>query len=73
MDFTLPKEVDALRMPIADFVGDRMLPLESDPKAYDAHGNIAAGPLASLRTLSRSPSAEGRGFWSWPVESRPEP
>jgi acyl-CoA dehydrogenase len=49
MDFTLPPDVEAYRQRIRVFVEDRVLPLEADPAAYDAHENIAEAPLERLR------------------------
>ena len=45
MDFQLPSDVEDYRLRIARFVDERILPLESDPAAYDAHENIAEAPL----------------------------
>ena len=45
MDFTLDPRVDAVRAEIRDFVERRIIPLESDPAAYDDHENIGDAPL----------------------------
>jgi acyl-CoA dehydrogenase len=58
MDFTLTRELDALRIQIADFVADEILPLESDPAAYDPHQNIRLDLLADLRA-----KAQAAGLW----------
>ena len=58
MDFTISPELDALRRRVADFVATRIMPCESDPSAYDGHGNIAESRLASLRSAARE-----QGLW----------
>ncbi|MGC9417681.1 MAG: acyl-CoA dehydrogenase family protein [Rhodovulum sp.] len=58
MDFTISPELDALRRRIADFVAERILPLEDDPAARDEHGNITEAALAPLRDRARA-----EGLW----------
>ena len=58
MDFTITPELDALRARIADFVAARLLPLEADPAAYDAHENIAPAVLERERAAARE-----AGLW----------
>ena len=58
MDFSISPDLEALRTRIAAFVADRILPLESDPDAYDAHGNITAALLETLRGEARR-----EGLW----------
>ncbi|WP_172293885.1 acyl-CoA dehydrogenase family protein [Pseudoruegeria sp. HB172150] len=58
MDFTISPEVEGLRMRIARFMEDRILPVESDRAAYDSHGNIAGAPLQALRGEARA-----EGLW----------
>lgn len=58
MDFTISPRIEDYRARIAAFVADEILPLERDPAAYDAHGNIALEPLSRLRRLARD-----RGLW----------
>lgn len=58
MDFRVSPEVEALRLRIAAFVERNILPLESDPGAYDGHGNINDIQLARLRAMARS-----EGLW----------
>lgn len=65
MDFSISPALEALRVRIADFVAREIIPLESDPAAFDAHENIAAAPLAALRAKAR---AEGL----WCLQLRPE-
>ena len=59
MDFLLPSEVEDYRRRIARFVEERILPLESDPAAYDGHENIAEAPLERLRAEAKS-----AGLWA---------
>ncbi|MFG1301885.1 acyl-CoA dehydrogenase family protein [Xanthobacter sp. V3C-3] len=65
MDFTIPPAIEDLRRRIGAFVDAHIIPLESDPAAYDAHENIAAAPLAALREKAR---AEGL----WCLQLKPE-
>ncbi len=59
MDFTLPAEVDDVRLRIRTFVAERILPLETDANSYDAHENIREDLLETLRTEARS-----QGLWA---------
>ncbi|OYU47370.1 MAG: acyl-CoA dehydrogenase [Rhizobiales bacterium PAR1] len=65
MDFSISPELDALRQRIAGFVQRELIPLESDPAAYDAHENIAHAPLEAMRAKAR---AEGL----WCLQLKPE-
>jgi acyl-CoA dehydrogenase len=65
MDFQISDEIDGYRRRIADFVDAHILPLESDPSAYDGHGNIAHSRLELLRAKAR---AEGL----WCLQLKPE-
>jgi len=58
MDFTLSPPVQALRLRIREFVDRELIPLESDPSAYDAHENIAEAQLQRLRAKARE-----QGLW----------
>ena len=58
MDFTLPPDVEEIRLRIRGFVDRHVLPLESDPDAYDGHENIAEHALAPLRA-----KAKAEGLW----------
>ena len=40
MDFTLPPELDALRLKTRQFVQDHILPIEHDRSNWDAHDNM---------------------------------
>lgn len=59
MDFTLPKEIEEVRLKTRAFVAEHILPLESDPEAYDDHENIRLNLLAELRE-----KAKGVGLWA---------
>jgi acyl-CoA dehydrogenase len=59
MDFTLPPEIDDLRCRIRAFVGERVIPLESDPGNFDAHGMLAEPVVAKLREAARQ-----AGLWA---------
>lgn len=65
MDFSISPELESLRTRIAAFVAREIIPLESDPAAYDAHENIAAAPLETLR-------AKARAERLWCLQLRPE-
>ena len=49
MDFSLPPEIEALRVQVAQFVRERIIPLEADPANYDEHENIAPAVLARMQ------------------------
>ncbi|HSN73187.1 MAG TPA: acyl-CoA dehydrogenase family protein [Steroidobacteraceae bacterium] len=59
MDFSLPPEVETYRRRVREFVREEIIPLESDPSNYDAHENIAAPILESLRQRVKS-----AGLWA---------
>ena len=65
MDFSLSPETEDLRIRLRGFVDKHIIPLESDPTAYDLHENIAHAPLERLKKLAKS-----GGLWSLslPVE-----
>jgi acyl-CoA dehydrogenase len=65
MDFSISPDLEHLRRRIADFVADELIPLESDPAAFDAHENIALGPLETMRTKARA-----AGLWC--LQLKPE-
>ena len=71
MDFTIPPDIADLRDRIEGFVATHLIPLESDPAAYDAHENIAENVLTEMRAKARaeglwclqlSPEHGGRGL-----------
>lgn len=59
MDFSLPPEIDALRLRIRRFVDERLIPLEADRANYDEHDNIAPHVLAEMRK-----EAKAEGIWA---------
>ena len=65
MDFTISPELDRLRGRVADFVAERLLPLEADPASFDAHENIDLALLERLRV-------EARAAGLWCLQLRPE-
>jgi acyl-CoA dehydrogenase len=65
MDFQISDEIEQYRKRIAAFVDAHILPFESDPSAYDGHGNIALARLEPLRAKAR---AEGL----WCLQLKPE-
>ncbi|HEV7873746.1 MAG TPA: acyl-CoA dehydrogenase family protein [Enterovirga sp.] len=65
MDFTIPAEVEDVRSRIAAFVERELIRLEGRSEAYDAHENIAPGPLAEMRA-----KAKAEGLWC--VQLKPE-
>ena len=54
MDFTIPPALEALRSRIAAFVARELIPIESDPDAYDGHENIDPIRLRELRAKARA-------------------
>jgi len=65
MDFVLSPRIEAFRARIARFVEDQILPVEADRGNWDAHGNIALGPLEALRE-------KARGDALWCLQLKPE-
>lgn len=65
MDFTIPPKLADLRDRIEAFVETHVLPLETDPAAYDEHENIALPVLDEVRAKAR---AEGL----WCLQLKPE-
>ncbi len=65
MDFTITPSLEDLRRRIAAFVAQEILPLEGDPKSYDAHENIDLALLAKLRA-----KAKAQGLWC--LQLKPE-
>ena len=59
MDFSLPPEIEALRVQVAQFVRERIIPLEADPANYDEHENIAPTVLARMQA-----EAKAAGLWA---------
>lgn len=65
MNFTISPDIAELRDRIEAFVAEHILPVEADRANWDAHENIALGPLEILREKAR---AEGL----WAVQLSPE-
>ena len=59
MDFTLPAELEAIRLKTRAFVAAHILPLEADADAYDDHENIRLDVLQQLRV-----KAKAEGLWA---------
>ena len=59
MDFALSPDLDELRRRYADFVADKILPLERDPSVIDEHENIRLDRLEPLRA-----EAKAAGLWA---------
>src|SRR5690606_8401101 len=59
MDFTLPPQIDALRLRVRDFVDSEIIPLEADPASYDEYENINLGLLDQMRERARA-----AGLWA---------
>ena len=59
MDFTLSPDIEDYRKRVRAFVDAEIIPLEADRGNYDAHGNIAEGPLEAARA-----KAKAAGLWA---------
>jgi acyl-CoA dehydrogenase len=59
MDFTLPPEIEALRVRTRAFVEEHVLPLESDPENFSEHENIPLDRLAPVQAKARA-----AGLWA---------
>jgi acyl-CoA dehydrogenase len=59
MDFTLPPEIEDLRLRVRAFVEEHVLPLEADPKNFSEHENIPEARLAKVRE-----KAKKVGLWA---------
>lgn len=59
MDFSLPNDVEAMRMNIRRFVDERLIPLEADRANYDEHENISPAVLKRMRV-----EAKAAGIWA---------
>ncbi|WP_336489917.1 acyl-CoA dehydrogenase family protein [Methylobacterium nigriterrae] len=65
MDFSIDARVEGYRSRVRAFVDRELIPLESEPAAYDAHGNIGLDHLEQMRARAR---AEGL----WCLQLKPE-
>ena len=59
MDFTLPPEIEDIRLRTRAFVEAHVLPLESDPANFSEHENIPNERLAPVRE-----KAKAAGLWA---------
>lgn len=59
MDFTLPADIERLRLKVRDFVGAQVLPLEARPEIYDQYENIKLDVLDEMRAKARA-----AGLWA---------
>jgi acyl-CoA dehydrogenase len=59
MDFTLPPEIEDIRVRTRAFIDAEVIPLESDPGNYDAYENIRLDVLAPVRE-----KAKAAGLWA---------
>ena len=65
MDFNLDARNESYRKRIRDFVEQELLPLETNPEAYDEHENIAPGYLDQMRAKARQ-----QGLWCLQIPER---
>ncbi len=56
MDFTLPPEIEDIRLRTREFVERHVMPLEADPANYDDHENIRLDILRDLQAKARAES-----------------
>src|SRR5215468_9420247 len=59
MDFTLPPEIEDIRVRTRAFVEEHVLPLETDPASFSEHENI---PLARIAPVQAK--AKAAGLWA---------
>src|SRR5262249_62289174 len=59
IDFTLPPEIEDLRVRVRAFIDEHVLPLESDKANFAEHENIPAERLAPVREKARK-----AGLWA---------
>jgi hypothetical protein len=76
-DFTLPPEIEDLRLRVRAFVDDHVLPLEKDPQNFSDHENI---PLIASRRCAPRPARPAcgrrkapRSSAAWHCRSSPGP
>jgi acyl-CoA dehydrogenase len=65
MDFTISPRIEDFRARIARFIDAAVMPVEANRANWDAHDNIAHGPLADLRA-----QAKAQGLWC--LQLKPE-
>ena len=59
MDFTLPPEIEDVRLRTRRFVEEHVLPLEADPGNYDDHENVRLDVLRAVQA-----KAKAEGLWA---------
>jgi acyl-CoA dehydrogenase len=59
MDFSLPPDIEDLRLRVRAFVDEHVLPLESDPENFSDHENIPPDRLETVRA-----KAKALGLWA---------
>ncbi|MFL6798613.1 MAG: acyl-CoA dehydrogenase family protein [Xanthobacteraceae bacterium] len=59
MDFTIPSELEDLRVRTRRFVEEHVIPLEADPANYDEHENLRLDLLGGLQR-----KAKAEGLWA---------
>ena len=65
MDFTISPKIESWRARIAEFVAEKIIPLEARPDSYDEHENIRTGLADTLRA-----QAKAQGLWC--LQLKPE-
>ena len=65
VDFTLPADLEDLRLRVKTFVADEIMPLEADPANFDAHEMIDEAVLAKVREKAKS-----KGLWAPQMPTR---
>ena len=60
MDFTLPPEIEDIRLRTRAFVAEHVLPLEADPENFSEHENIPLERLAPVQAQAR----KATGLWA---------
>jgi len=59
MDFTLPPEIEDIRVRTRAFIAEHVLPLEADPANYDPYENIRLDALGPVQA-----KAKAAGLWA---------
>ncbi|MDF1821114.1 MAG: acyl-CoA dehydrogenase family protein [Alcanivoracaceae bacterium] len=60
MDFTLDPRIEELRLKVAAFVEQHVMPLEKDPANYDDHENLKESVVAGMQEKARA-----QGLWGF--------
>ena len=64
MEFSLPARIEEIRSKVREFVDEHVIPLESQPDAYDDGENIRPEAMAPLREKARA-----AGLWCFQVSA----